>query len=146
LDSLLAELPRETAPSGFSRRVLADLDRPAPRHTGYSWLLIAAATASALAVGLWLLPRATPQPPLAETRTLQQEHRLLMEELESLKASIRQSQSAPVLYLGGNEDLDLVLDLAPVWQGEPTAGIRPAVYGGAQRPVTATDRHLGDRR
>jgi len=49
-----------------------------------------------------------------------------------------------VLYLGGNESLDLVLDLGPVWQGE--GGLRPAVYTAAERPVPATERRSGDRR
>ncbi|MFQ5349914.1 MAG: hypothetical protein ACE5EG_05670 [Thermoanaerobaculia bacterium] len=146
LDRLLAELPRETASPDFSRRVLRDLDRTAGERTRHRGLLAAAAAAVALAVGILLLPRSTPHLPVAETRSLQEEHRLLMEELEVLKASLRDSQSAPVLYLGGNEHLDLVLDLGPVWQGELTAGIRPAVYSGAERPAPTGERRVGERR
>ena len=144
LDRLLAELPRESASPGFSRRVLADIDGPARPAAGRRWLMAAAATAVALAVGLWLLPRAPQSPSPAETRALQEEHQQLLRELDALKASLRQSQAAPVLYLGGNEHLDLVLDLGPVWQGE--AGVRPAVYGAAERPLPAAERRRGDRR
>lgn len=146
LDRLLAELPRESASPGFSGRVLTGLDAPARARTGLRWLLAAAGTAAALSAGLLLLPRATSEPPLAETRALQEEHRLLMEELESLKASLRASEAAPVLYLGGNEHLDLVLDLGPVWRSEPAGDVRPAVYGGAENLSVATDRRGGGNR
>lgn len=147
LERLLAELPRVSASPGFSRRVLAELEAPAASPGRRGWRLAAAAGAAAiaLAAGLWLLPRATPGPPLAETRALEQEHRLLMQELEALKASLRDDEPAPVLYLGGTEGLDLVLDLAPVWPGETTR-IRPAAARDAERPVAASHRGRGDRR
>lgn len=145
LDRLLSELPRTAASPGFSRRVLADLDAaPRPRR-GSRWLL-ALAGAAALAAGLWLIPRAAPrQQTLAESRALEQEHRLLVEELEALKASLHDSSEAPVLYLGGTEGLDVVLDLEPVWPGA-AAGARPAVNRDAARPAAASDRHGGERR
>ena len=146
LDRLLAELPRETASAGFSRRVLDGLGRPAAPRTGRRLLVAAAVAAGTLAVGVWLVPRPAPEPTLAETRALQEEHRRLVEELESLKASLRESRAAPVLYLGGNESVDLVLDLGPVWQGEPAGDFRPAVYEGAEAPVIPGDRRTGDRR
>ena len=145
LDRLLAELPRQSASPGFAGRVLDGLEESAPRRIRHRSLLTAAAVlAAALAVAVWLLPQTAPERSLAETRALREEHRLLMEELESLKASIQESQTAPVLYLGGNEHLDLVLDLGPVWQGQPAAGTRPAVYGGSERPVVASERRTGD--
>lgn len=142
LDRLLADLPRECASPGFSRRVLAG--RAAATRPGIArgWLL-AAAAAAALGIVLWLAPRPAPQPSLATTRALQEEHRLLVQELESLKASLRDSQEAPLLYLAGSEELDLVLDLDPVWR-QPAAGFRPAVHGDAPRPVTPGDRPRGD--
>ena len=146
LDRLLAELPREPASSGFSRRVLASLDAPARPYGRRVRLLAAAATAAALAVGIWLVPRSAPEPPAAETLALEEEHRRLMQELETLKASLRQSQPPPVLYLGGDERLDLVLDLGPVWQAEPSVDVRPAAYGRAERPQTAGERRRGERR
>ena len=144
LDRLLAGLPRESASRGFTQRVLDGLDGPARlrrrgAHAGRRWLLAAAATAAALALGVWLLPRPTTEPSLAETRALREEHRLLMQELEAVKASLRASQAAPVIYLGGNEQLDLVLDLGPVWQGEASPAVRPAVSAGGERAVPASN-------
>ena len=148
LDRLLANLPRETASPGFSRRVLEQLDAPARARGRRPWLavVVAAAAAAILALGLWLLPRPAPEPSLVETRALREEHRQLMAELEALKASLRQSETAPVLYLGGNESVDLVLDLRPVWSGEAGLDARRAVYDAGQSPVAASDRRGGDRR
>ena len=150
LERLLAELPRVSASSGFSRRVLAELDAPVAPPSGRGWLLAAGAAAIALAAGLLLLPRDMPGPPIAETsfaedRALEREHRLLAEELAALKASLHDSEPAPVLYLGGTEGLDLVLDLAPVWDGE-TAGIRPTANRDTGRPVAAIDSRRGEQR
>ena len=139
LDRLLSGLPRQSASAGFTGRVLASLDAPARRGVGRRWPL-AAAAAAALAAGIWLLPRTAPPPPLAEAAALREEHRLMMEELESLKTSLRQSQAAPVLYLGGNEHLDLVLDLGPVWRAEP------AVQSGTRQAPTTAVMRTGDRR
>lgn len=145
LDRLLSELPRAAAPPGFARRVLADLDATPRPHGGRRWLL-AVAGAAALAAGLWLLPQAAPrQQTLAESQALEQEHRLLVEELEALKASLRDGVEAPVLYLGGTEGLDVVLDLQPVWHGA-AGGARPAAYGDPAQPAAASNRHGGTRR
>ena len=148
LDRLLADLPRQAASAGFSRRVLDRLDAPPPRRRARrAWLLAAAAAAaSALAVGVWLAPRPAAEPPLAETRALQAQHRQLMEELTALKASLRDAPAAPVIYVGGNEQLDLVLDLGPVWRGEAQTGPRPAVYDGGDLAVPAGERPRGERR
>ena len=97
-------------------------------------------------MGLWLLPRPAPEPSLADTRALREEHRQLMAELEALKASLRDNETAPVLYLGGSEKVDLVLDLRPVWSGETGIDPRRAVYEAGQRPIAASDRRRGERR
>lgn len=145
LDRLLAKLPREAAPAGFSRRVLRGLESrraATARSTGPAagWWMAATAVAAALAAALWLLPRPAAEPSPAEARALREEHRLLMQELQALKTSLHDTQAAPIIYLGGNETLDLVLDLAPVWEDATTLGQRPAVLGGADRPVPASDR------
>ena len=147
LDRLLAALPRESASPGFARRVLDDVATGSSPLRRRGWLVAAAAAAAAaaVAVGLWLVPRAAPRSPVVDTRALELEHRLLMDELESLKASLRAAEPAPVLYLGGTESVDLVLDLRPVWRGDPRAGVRPAVLGAGERPL-ATPTGGGDPR
>jgi hypothetical protein len=54
----------------------------------------------------------TPEELASEARLLRQEHAQLRSDLEALSASAR--NAAPVLYLGGDDDFDLVLDLAPI--------------------------------
>jgi hypothetical protein len=98
-----------------------------------------------MAIGLTLLPRPESRPPLVDARALEQEHRQLMDELESLKASLRAAEPAPVLYLGGTESVDLVLDLRPVWRADPPAAVRPASLGTGERPAAVTTSG-GDRR
>ena len=62
-----------------------------------------------------------------ETRRLRQEYSELERDLESLRASAR--ETAPVLYLGGDDEVDLVLDLVPfILQPAPAA--TPAAGGG----------------
>ena len=147
LDRLLADLPRETASPDFSRRVLDDLGGPRRARSRPVWLIAAATAAAALVVGLWLVPKSAPPTLPPETLALQAEHRQLMEELAELKANLRASRApAPVIYMGGDESLDLVLDLGPVWSGEAAGGALPAVYTGAQRPRVAVEQHRGDRR
>lgn len=146
LDRLLADLPRQAASPGFSRRLLDHLDRPPRRRASRAWLLAAAATAMVvLAVALWLAPHPGARPQQAEAAALEEEHRLLMEELAALKASLRSAQTAPVIYVGGNEQVDLVLDLGPIWQGEARPGVQPAAHEG-ERVLSAADRLRGERR
>jgi hypothetical protein len=57
----------------------------------------------------------------------------LLEERRSLRAELAalQRQAAaprPVLYLGGNESVDLVVDLAEVARRRPSVGAQPAVH------------------
>lgn len=144
LDRLLAGLPRHSAPPRFADRVLASLDhqpRPSRRRL---WLLAAAAGAAALAAALWLRPAA--DPPLAprEVTALREEHRRLTAELEALKASLGAAE-APVLYLGGDEEVDLVLDLAPLW-GSALEAAPAGSRAGAPRALPADSRDRGVKR
>ena len=152
LDRLLADLPRPTASPSFTRRVLSALEAPTPTRPGARrrWLLAGAAAALAIVALLWvpLRGRVAP-PPATEMGALREEHRLLMEELAALKASLRESE-APVLYLGGTESLDLVLDLGPIWGARGDPGVRPAALtpGGEAplRPRPAEKRNGGQPR
>ena len=43
-------------------------------------------------------------------------------------------ETGPVLYLGSEQDTDLVLDLAPLLQ-PPSSGTRPASLEASDRPI-----------
>ncbi len=135
IDRLLAGLPRQAASPGFAGRVVAALEESARPRRSRSWLLAGVLATVLAAAGLWLTPRA-PSPRdrpddlrQADTGLMLEEHRRLTEELESLKTRLRATEP-PLLYLGGDEGLDLVLDLTPVLQpaaaGARRGGIRPA--------------------
>ncbi len=125
LGDLLRELPREQARPGFTARVVHRLDAPARRRGLVPRLALATALAAVLTVtagGLVSARRdaaaqAQARQALAEIRA---EHARLEREVEDLS-------QPPVVYLGGNEDVDLVLDLGRVRGSE---GATPAAYHG----------------
>jgi hypothetical protein len=122
LGDLLRELPRESACPGFTTRVLQRLDAP-ERRRSMPRLALAGAMAATLAVTAGILVDARrdaleavrAQRALAEIRA---EHGRLEREVQELS-------QPPVVYLGGNENVDLVLDLGKV--GE-TEGAKLAAY------------------
>ncbi len=109
LNRLLGELPRENAREGFTTRVLARLD---DRPTGWMRPRLVFATAALVAVmasaGV-LQYRADQRQEEARRmlRELRSEHESLKHEFESLSAP-------PVVYVGGDEKVDLVVDLSRV--------------------------------
>jgi hypothetical protein len=129
LGDLLRELPREQARPGFTARVLHRLDA-APERRFTPWRAPRLALATALTAVLvvtagWLidarrdaLASARAERALAEIRA---EHARLEQEVQAL------SDQPSVVYLGGNEDVDLVLDLGKVRGSE---GATPAAYHG----------------
>jgi cell division protein FtsB len=129
LGDLLRELPREHARPGFAARVVNRLDAP-ERRRWISWraprLAVATALTIVLAVTAGLLidarrdaiASARAEKALAEIRA---EHARLEREVREL------SDPPSVVYLGGNEDVDLVLDLGKVRGSE---GAKPAAYHG----------------
>ncbi len=132
LDRALAELAPGEASPDFTARVLAALDaadgRTGARAGGLGgrrWVLAAAALL-AVAVGIFLGAR--PEPPVAglaaERESLRREHDELMRELESLRVLARETR--PVLYLGGGDDVDYVLDLSPLVETAAAPTARPA--------------------
>jgi hypothetical protein len=128
LGRLLRELPREKARQGFTTRVLARLDAaPAPRvwwRQRLATALIATLALSASTAGLVHYEHREAQRAARVARAqqllreLRAEHGQIKRELESLPAP-------PVMYLGGNEDMDLVVDLRQVREAD---GRRPATY------------------
>ncbi len=125
---LLRELPREQARPGFTARVLHRLDAP-ERRRSIPWRVPRLALATALTVVLAVtagvlvkerrdaVANARAERALAEIRA---EHAQLEREVQDLS-------QPPVIYLGGNEDVDLVLDLGKVRGSE---GAKPAAYHG----------------
>ena len=111
LNQILRELPRERAREGFTHRVLARLDRE-DRATVWMRPRLVFATAVLVAVmasaGV-LQYRADQRQAEARRvlRELRSEHESLKQEFESLSAP-------PVVYVGGNEQVDLVVDLSRV--------------------------------
>jgi hypothetical protein len=139
LSTLLQQLPPEPARPGFTARVLARLDAPAasenrtrrrPRVLALRWALAAAGlTAALLAGGLrWQAAHPAQDPrALAARRTLaaiRAEHARLQGELETLS-------DRRVVYLGGNEHMDFVVDLQrvpPAPRGVATASYTQSTY------------------
>jgi hypothetical protein len=140
-DPLLAglrALPREAAGEGFTARVFERLDRapvaarPDPQWLP-AWRLAAAAALGALALGalVWSL---APAPPPAADRApaqlgaLEAEHASLAAELAEIRRLAE--EPVPLLYLGGDDEVDLVLDLGRLARERPrqlipTGGLRP---------------------
>jgi hypothetical protein len=123
LRDLLREMPREQARPGFTARVLNRLDAP-ERHGGLiPRLALTLALFLAVTAGVLVHARRDAlaadhaRQALAEIRA---EHARLQREVQEL--------SPPsVVYLGGTEDVDLVLDLG---KSGGTEGAKPAAYHG----------------
>lgn len=130
LSEALRAVPRVAARPDFTRRVLEGLDaRPEPRRGLAGRWRLAAAACAGLAVGAGLLwQHAAPSgserrhreaaETLAEIRA---EHARLRQELDRLSATAEPAESG-VVYLGGTENVDFVVDLDRV----PTAPGRVA--------------------
>jgi hypothetical protein len=123
LGDLLRELPRERARPGFTARLLNRLEAP-ERRRPFPRLALAGALAAVLTMittGVLVdarrdaLRAAQAQQALQEIRA---EHGRLQREVQELSRP-------PVMYLGGNENVDLVLDLGQV---SGTEGAKPAAY------------------
>ena len=158
LREMLRTFPRPEPPSGFAEGVMARVRSEARRRRFRPWLLAAAAAALAasglVAAGLVGSARDTggegplvadapasvdpdADPDLREFEAIVREYRLLAEELEAMRRLGGDSVEGPILRIGGNDDLDLFLDLESYLD-------RPARPPGASLVVPASDR--GPRR
>jgi type II secretory pathway component PulM len=124
LGDLLRELPREPARPGFTARLLQRLNRlEAPeRRRSLPRLAMAGALATlAITAGVLVDARRDAREAIQARQALQEiraEHGRLQREIQELS-------QPPVMYLGGNENVDLVLDLGQVGG---TEGAKPAAY------------------
>ena len=130
LRDALKALPRDRAPLGFTRRVVERLDEE-PRRTASllpGWAVAVATTAALLlAVTPFVLrPSGDSQRADGEIERLQQERQRVLSEIESLRQ--RAARPLPVVYLGGDEKVDLVLDLDELVRRRGPARAEPAVY------------------
>lgn len=131
LGRLLRELPEERARPGFTARVLARLDEPERRSITWWPRFALAGIPAALLVGgisIGLLGnRPEPLSPdrAAEARQILDELRAEQERLEQDFQTLRGSDQGAVVYLGGNDEIDLVVDMSNVPEGDGTV---PAAY------------------
>lgn len=124
---LLRELPRETARPGFTQRVLARLDEPAqPAASPRVWRLRLAVAAMVLvavvSAGVVRYEQARKAEQAAEARQALQEIRA---EHDRLERELRALSEPPVIYIGGDERMDLVVDLDRIPAED---GPEPATY------------------
>lgn len=150
LERALRELPRMEAPPGFTETVVARLDcgvgrqaaRDRRRQPALAWTLASVAVVLGLAAVI-LVPRLDPLPgdrtagadaagPAIAERAgrLREEHRRLREELEALRALV--DENPPLLYLGGDERVDLVFDFLPAADARGSGQARPALASSAE--------------
>ncbi len=131
---LLRELPRERASDGFTARVLNRLDRPEDRAparrapAGLRWAVVPVA-ALLISTGVlleWrqqrrtaaLLQDATEARQLLDE--LRAEHERFSRDLQSLETP--NTAGPRVIYLGGDETMDLVVDLEQVRESPQRTG------------------------
>lgn len=127
LGDLLRELPRETARPGFTARVLRRIEVPERRERRFSPRL-ALAGALALTVMVAAGVRVETRRDAIETARAQQALQVLQDiraEHGRLEREVQELSQPSVVYLGGNENVDLVLDLGKV---RGTEGAKPAAY------------------
>jgi len=127
LGRLLRELPREQARQGFTARVLARLDEAPPRPLRWQPRLAAAAATLVIALaGAGLLQHARMEAArAARVARAEQVLRELRAEHGRIKKEIEELPESPVVYLGGDEQTDLVIDMRQV---ESRDDVRPATY------------------
>jgi hypothetical protein len=129
LTEALRSLPRERAGRGFTDAVLARLPGgPPPRHFGAVRLAVAGALLVLLAALPVALRRPAPAPTPRQARLaeLRQERERLALELAEVKRLAE--GGLPVVYLGSDDQTDVVLDLERLARRRPGGDVRPAAY------------------
>jgi hypothetical protein len=118
LRNLLGSLPRERASDGFTERVMQRLDeagKPLFLRPRLVWATVTLLVAAGLGVHQW---QATVERQRRDARI-----RSIKTQIEDVQKDIRLLRDlAPVLYLGGNENVDFVLDLKRLAGEEEATG------------------------
>lgn len=130
LGQLLRELPREQARQGFTARVLAGLEAPPSSRTLRRWqprLAAAVAVAVALLSGLVYNSRLEAERAARMARAQQILHELRAEH-GRIKRELEALPDTPVLYLGGDDKTDLVIDMGHVRNAGSVEDVQPATY------------------
>jgi hypothetical protein len=129
---LLRELPPEHARPGFTARVLEQLDAKPAKASRWSFRLSPAMAVAAVAV---LLAVAISAGALIEWQARARKHqeavqvlKELREEHRRLEAELHEMSEPPVVYLGGDEKVDYVLDLGKIRNAEVVTSAMPAAY------------------
>ena len=151
LRDVLRRLPRPHASSDFTERVMQRLDGP-PRRSPLGrpaiGMTVAAAVLATVALVLGVVARTevpttgtVPADQVADgtsageagakaarLRELRREHEALMRDLQALREQSR--SPSPLLYLGGTDQLDVVVDLGRVGrtQSDDSSLARPASH------------------
>ena len=156
LREMLRALPRPAPPPGFAGEVMVRVRAEDRRRRFRPWLLAAAAAAlvasgflvrsawdeSSSGTGETLVATA-PAPDAAvnsadadrrEFEAILAEYRLLAEELEALRQLGGDSPNGPLIRVGGNDDLDLFLDLESYLDGPSRPPGANLVVPAANRP------------
>lgn len=144
----LGRLPRATAPPDFTARVLARAAapeaaaEPADWEIGLpwsrGWTVFAASLAVVSVLSAWQWERQERRREwLGQVEALRQESETLGAELSDLRAA----EQAPIVYLGGDDSVDLVLDLEQLRRAR-AQGAAPAAEAGSARPGNLRGQQL----
>jgi len=122
LNELLRSLPRRDSSAGFTTRVLSRLDEERREPARFPWAMAAALAAFVTVAGLSGQYFVEKQQSVERVEAFRVERQRITEELDELKRMAEQRE--PVIYLGGNEEAEYVIDLRSV----EFDSIRPASY------------------
>lgn len=139
----LRRLPRATAAPDFTARVLARAaaaQEPAEAEMGLpwsrGWMVFAASLLVVSVMSAWQWERQERRREwLGQVEALRHESETLGAELSDLRAA----EQAPIVYLGGDDSVDLVLDLEQLRQARAQGA---AAAAGAVRPVNVGEQQL----
>ena len=128
LREVLRSIPRQPAPEGFTRQTVGRLGDGRPVRRSWRRLALVAAACAALIglgvpVGLELHRQAKQERVRDELERLRDDHQQLKKQLAALRAS--QSQQPELLYLGGTDSADYVVDLRQLARPREEPQIEP---------------------